>query len=254
MATWNIWGNGEPWRYMSERGEVRGAVPESQAVTAQPADGVWVRRRALLVAALQSVDVDLVALQEVERDPAERTAHSDELATALHWNVAGPTPGGLAVLTRHRIANSTTVPLKRQSDGYGADEAFHVVVSQPEGDLDVVVAHLTPRSGESRVEAAQAIVRYLDRLPERALAVMGDFNTVDIHTPELDVLRRFGLHDASFRAGPTMPSHDPTVRLDYILVGRGLTATEATRIGAEPDADGYYASDHLGVLVKAQLD
>lgn len=61
-----------------------------------------------------------------------------------------------------------------------------------------------------------------------------------------------GLHDASLIPGlpaaATMPSHDPFLRLDYIFLGGGLISTACTRIGSEPDADGFYPSDHLGLL------
>src|SRR2546423_14352909 len=124
VATWNIWGDGEPWRYMRERGQVRGAVPGSPAVTEQPAGGIWPRRRALIVSTLRAAEVDVVALQEVTGDSVDDRAHSDEVATALQWNSTTPTAGGLAILSRHHLMQSTTVPLPHRGAGYGADEAL----------------------------------------------------------------------------------------------------------------------------------
>lgn len=165
LATWNIWGSGEPWHYMRDRGEVRGAVPGSPAATEPPADGVWAHRRALILTALRSTQADIVALQEVDRDPVERHARSDELAAALQWNATGPTTGGLAVVSRYRFVSSTTVGLTTRGDGYGADEALQAVVSHPGGHLDILVVHLSPRSRESRAEATRVLAEYIDRLP-----------------------------------------------------------------------------------------
>lgn len=253
LATWNIWGDGQPWHYTRDRGEVRGAVPGSSAAIAPPTEGVWSHRRSLILAVLRSSQPDIVALQEADRD----LGRSDELASALRWNATAPTAGGLAVISRHRFGSSTTVRLTDRADGYGADEALHAVVAHPGGDLDILVVHLTPRSSRFRVEAARALAEYLDRLPTRPLAVLGDFNTVDAQMPELEVLQRAGLRDASLisgcTAGATMPSHDPIVRLDYIFLGRGLIATDSRRIGSEPDTDGFYPSDHLGLLADVHI-
>lgn len=251
VATWNIWGNGEPWRYMRERSQVRGAVPGSPAVTEQPVGGIWPRRKALIVSTLRAADVDVVALQEVIGDSVADQPHSDELAAALQWNSSAVTAGGLAVLSRHEVMQSTTVPLPHRGAGYGADEALHAVVALGEGCLDVIVLHSSPRSAESRVDAAQTIVAYIERMPVRPIVVMGDFNTVDETAPELDLLHGAGLQDtasACCAADATMPSHDPIIRLDYVFAGRGLSASASRRIGGEPDDRGYYASDHLGVM------
>ncbi len=48
--------------------------------------------------------------------------------------------------------------------------------------------------------------------------------------------------------GPTMPSEAPVIRTDYILVGDGLAVVRASRLGHRPNADGFYPSDHRGVV------
>jgi endonuclease/exonuclease/phosphatase family metal-dependent hydrolase len=51
-----------------------------------------------------------------------------------------------------------------------------------------------------------------------------------------------------------MPSHAPTARIDYILVGGGLRVLSAARLGDQSDGDGFYPSDHLGVVATLRAD
>lgn len=258
IATWNVWGEGEPWRYTVERGVVRGAVPGSIATTERTVGGSWVRRRPIILQALRAADAHLVGLQEIVRDPVDGTFQSDQLASALRCNVVGPTDSGLALLSRYPILSSAELPIHHLNDGYGAHDALHVVVSTPSGRLDVLVAHLTPRSPRTRVQQLTTITRYLRDLPKGPVVLVGDLNTVDTDKPELDVLHRDGLRDAwgtvGIGPGATMPGHEPISRLDYIWLGPGLNPQRAELIGTDPDHDGYYASDHLGVLVESQSD
>jgi endonuclease/exonuclease/phosphatase family metal-dependent hydrolase len=108
-----------------------------------------------------------------------------------------------------------------------------------------------------RVQQLTTIAQYLKELPERPVALVGDLNTVDTDKPELDILRRAGMYDTwgsvGGGSGATMPSHEPISRLDYIWLGPGLDPQDAELIGADPDHDGYYPSDHLGVLAVSQF-
>jgi endonuclease/exonuclease/phosphatase family metal-dependent hydrolase len=94
--------------------------------------------------------------------------------------------------------------------------------------------------------------------------VIGDFNAVPesptiarLTAPAPTATRRARLRDAWRAAnpddpGPTMPSEAPVIRIDYILVGAGLAVLHAGRLGDQPDDDGFYPSDHQGVI--ATLD
>ena len=72
-------------------------------------------------------------------------------------------------------------------------------------------------------------------------------------------LRGCSLQDCSTRrrasasVGPTAPNPDPVVRLDYVLVGSGVRVRSVTRLGERADADGFLASDHLGIAVELEL-
>ena len=51
-----------------------------------------------------------------------------------------------------------------------------------------------------------------------------------------------------------MPSHEPVARIDYIVVGPGIGVVNARRLGLEPDADGFFASDHLGLAATLAVE
>jgi endonuclease/exonuclease/phosphatase family metal-dependent hydrolase len=275
VTTHNLWGHGEPWRYMAERGIVRGAAPGSPAVTLQLPSGIWPRRARLVARALDAVRPDLVGLQEVCLDLAgEGVSHAEELARqlGLHWAFhpmtevdygGGLFASGLGVLSRHPIVRCADVPLPSAPDA--EQYALHAVIEAPIGQVDLIVVHLTPRSEEAQLAAVERLLAYLEGLPSEATSIMvGDFNAVP-ESPPMQALagtatsgHHLALRDAWSEAqatrtrgapepGPTMPSHAPTSRIDYILVGPGPSIVEAVRLGEQPDVEGFYASDHLGV-------
>jgi endonuclease/exonuclease/phosphatase family metal-dependent hydrolase len=57
----------------------------------------------------------------------------------------------------------------------------------------------------------------------------------------------------SSAAGATMPSHAPVSRIGYMLVSDGFAVMDASLIGAIPDGDGFYPSDHPGVAATLRL-
>lgn len=97
----------------------------------------------------------------------------------------------------------------------------------------------------------EALLTYLTTLPpSRTPVVAGDFNA----TPDAPAIVRMreSLRDAwavvhGGAGGATMPSHAPVARLDYLFVGAEPALIGATLLGDQPDANGFYPSDHLGV-------
>jgi endonuclease/exonuclease/phosphatase family metal-dependent hydrolase len=272
VATYNLWGWGEPWRYTAERGIARGAVPGSPAATLRPPEGVWPRRRRLLVRALRAARPDLIGLQEVQGAPdAGSASQAAQLAADLDCHHAfAPSPHGgdkgLAVLARRPIAAARAVALP--AAGPTADylqAALHARVEVAGVPLDLIVCHLTPRDEAARLAAVDDLLDYLDGLPAgRPVIVLGDFNAAPgsptigrLTAPATAATRRARLRDAWREANPgaaglTMPSQAPSARIDYILVGDGLAVLGASRLGDDPDPDGFYPSDHLGLA--ATLD
>jgi endonuclease/exonuclease/phosphatase family metal-dependent hydrolase len=248
VATYNLWGGGEPWRYTAERGIARGAVPSSPATTLRPSEGVWARRRRLIAGALGRARPDVVGLQEVTDAPPM----ADHIAADLGGQVAAA--GGLALLARHPILRSTYLPLPSPPEAEMRQGALLAEVGTPSGPIEVVSLHVTPRSEPARLAALQELLR---RLGGRRPLVVGDFNA----PPEGATLRLMadaGWRDAWAGAhpadpGPTMPGHAPVVRIDYVLLPAGVDVLAATRLGEEPDADGFYPSDHLGLAATVRL-
>jgi endonuclease/exonuclease/phosphatase family metal-dependent hydrolase len=168
---------------------------------------------------------------------------------------------GLGILSPHPIERHSYLPLPPEPDArIGRQTAFHATVAAPVGRIELVTVHLTPRSEEARLAAVEFLLAFLADFPTDATIVMvGDFNT----EPESRSIRmltgagegdgpRSGLRDAWVLANPadpgaTMPSHAPVSRIDYIFVGPGLGVVDARRIGNQPDPDGFFPSDHLGV-------
>jgi endonuclease/exonuclease/phosphatase family metal-dependent hydrolase len=265
VATFNIWGLNEPWRYMAERGIVRGAVPGSPAVTKRSRTAVWPRRRRLLVQALEEADPDVIGLQEVRSGPAvDDTSQAAQIAHDLAYTqVFLPTAEegdeGLGMLSRHQIVDTYVIQLPWQ-------DALHAVIACPQGVMDLIVCHLTPRSEEAQIMAAGVIQDYLEGLPQgRTVVVVGDLNAEpDSQTVQLlTAPHASSAHPRPLRnawrvanpsvAGPTMPSEAPTSQIDYILVGDGAEVLHAERLGMQPDRDGFYPSDHLGVVATLRV-
>lgn len=268
IATYNLWGFGEPWRYTVERGIARGAVPASRATKERPPEGVWVRRRQLLAAVLAEAAVDVVALQEVCFDPSDGRTQAEQLAAGLGFRHAFlpfievdyggvVSAEGLAVISRYPLQSLVPIPLP-EPDGL-QQHAAHTVIAAPTGPLDLTVLHLTPRSETAQLAAIAQLQTFLDALPvQRPRVVAGDFNCV----PESAAIRAFSggqvpLRDAwrearSHDPGLTMPAEAPVSRIDYLFLSPDFTAAEATILGDAPDPNGFYPSDHRGVAVRVQ--
>ncbi|WP_246322990.1 endonuclease/exonuclease/phosphatase family protein [Microlunatus parietis] len=230
----------------------------------RPPTGVWSRRLPLIVDTLRRAEFDLVGLQEISDESRGEDPVVETLADALGVNLARTPDGQLALLTPHRIRSSTVVPLTvgvardEAVAGYGSASILHAVIAAPGGDTNFLVAHWTPRSASARIDAAQALIAYLSGLPYERLVVVGDLNTVAPEKPELALLGQgerqlvdawAAVHPG--HPGPTMPSHDPAVRLDYVFLSPDLRPVSTRRIGDRPDQDGFYPSDHLGVVATA---
>jgi endonuclease/exonuclease/phosphatase family metal-dependent hydrolase len=265
VATYNLWGFGEPWRYTVERGIARGAVPGSRAATERPPEGVWARRRRLLAEVLSRAAMDLVALQEVCVDPSDGRSQAEQLAGDLGSGHAflpltdidyggAVYRSGLAVLSRFPVQKFAQIPLPGP-EGL-QQHAAHAVVTAPAGPFDLLVIHLTPRSDTAQLAAIEQLRTYLDCLTsERPRVVAGDFNCTPGSAPIQALsgasppLRDGWAEVRPDDAGFTMPAEGPVVRIDYLFLSRHLEATAASVLGGVPDANGFYPSDHRGVAV-----
>jgi endonuclease/exonuclease/phosphatase family metal-dependent hydrolase len=196
-----------------------------------------------LVAACRRLDVDLLALQEVDRwmrrtrraDLAgrvgRRTGMARAFAPALRQGWVGRY--GNAVLARGAIGDVEAVALPSTTEARGA-----VVVSAWVGERPISVAatHLSVKL-EERDDQLDAVLAVLARRPLPHL-LLGDLNG-----PTEDVgerCARAGLRLAT--AGPTFPAKSPTKQIDHIAYA-GLEL-----VGAEVVDTGM--SDHCAVVAE----
>jgi endonuclease/exonuclease/phosphatase family metal-dependent hydrolase len=213
-----------------------------------------------VAALIDSLDVDVVFLQEVDRGTA-RSGGVDQAAviagsTGLHavFGRAMDFDGGeygIAILTRWPVRTWRVVPLDAAPPaGVGPSHepriVLHAVVAAPAGDLHLLNTHLhhgaAPAARHAQVLELLAYVAEAFPRPTR-LVLGGDLNTRP-DSPEVralalvfrDAWRTCGAGD-----GPTFRSDAPTRRIDYVM----LAGFECSRAWV-PDT---LLSDHRPVIV-----
>lgn len=171
--------------------------------------GPWAERMGLVRDQLQSLELDLLGLQEVLELEAGATAmnQADELRPdgwyraygpahdlAVSWATGGQLHFGNALLSRHPIVHEAThiLPGAEQSDQRRC--LLHARVDTPACPIDVFVTHLNWKLDEGWIREAQvkAITALIDehapsdgRFPP---ILMGDFNA----EPQSDEIRYLG--------------------------------------------------------------
>jgi endonuclease/exonuclease/phosphatase family metal-dependent hydrolase len=272
VLTLNIWGYNSPYDYTLHRQATRGAIPGSRAAETQAAS--WPIRRGLIVDLLGMEQPDVAALQEVAVDPAVEGGRSsaEQIADRLGWNALvascvegeGESHNAVALLSPHSIRERTRILLP---DGRGRDSYLCLAadVEGPQGEIVALSAHFALAVDSDRthhVESARRILAFCRELrPGLPVVLMGDLNAQPFEEPIQLLLgegksfdTRATFRDAAAltngRALPTMPSHAPAARLDYILI-RNLDAIVCRTAGA-PNAEGYYPSDHLALIAELQ--
>lgn len=233
------------------------------------------RRLPILAKEIAKQDPDLVGMQEVMIvwRQAERLVDliveaggpRYELSQHHKPGVYGFLTGeGIAVLSRWPIVESKSVDL-------GAVRTAQLArVALPSGaHIAMFNTHLengqTPEKEAIRKDEAERLVRFVGESAGcDASFLTGDFNSVPSGAAMQLVLANgfvdsaAAVHDAS--AGPTFPvaladgafEQHATMRIDFVLTrgtsGREARPVESSVVFREPDAKGFYGSDHFGVL------
>jgi endonuclease/exonuclease/phosphatase family metal-dependent hydrolase len=247
------------------------------------------RRLQVLLAGLETIQPDVLALQEVRDVPgtlanqaetiAARLGYQHAFAAATEW---GGGMEGVAILSRGPILGSESAELP------GAKPTERRVVllcrcETPAGPVHVYTTHLNYRltDGLVRETQVQALDEFAAAHPsDLPQLLMGDFNASPAHD-EIRFLRgqttvggrRTYWQDAYARLHPDELGYtwakrnpytaklawlEPDRRVDYVFVspmrgnGRG-TVRDCRIVLDEPAEDGVWASDHFGLVAEVRL-
>ena len=207
---------------------------------------------------IASVDPDLVALQEVDRN-VQRTGQVDQPAALARLTKMNVIFGdnislqggqyGNAILSRFPILDHQNHALPNFDDGEqrGFLEA-EVQLPGSHPPLLFIATHLDHRRDDKeRVASARAINERIEGRLGTVALLAGDLNDV----PGSRTLVEFGKHwsRANKVISPTTPVDEPTRQIDYIL----LRPADRWRVTETRVLDEAAASDHRAILAVVQL-
>lgn len=204
---------------------------------------------------IRSLDVDLVALQEVDRTTG-RSGWRDqalELASLLKmYHVYGAAMPydrgeyGEAILSRWPIHRAETIQLPKIEGSEPRALLIAEVDNPVTGPLRFAATHLAHDSELDRLEQARLIVQHL-RESDRPTILAGDLNAQP-DAPPMQLLFEHFIDSHQQDPRDTYPALEPSRRIDYILFSPndGWHVLDASVIA------GNIASDHC--LVVTELD
>lgn len=207
---------------------------------------------------IQSVNPDIVALQEVDRntnrtdkvDQPKELARLTNLRVVFGDNIAfGGGEYGNAVLTRLPVVSHRNHRLPNYDDGEQRG-VLHVTLQHPqsEGRISLFATHLDHRrDDQERVASARAINRLAMQKPDQPALLAGDLNDV----PDSRALREFKRVWTwpQEKPLPTIPVAKPTRQIDYVMV-RPSSRWKVVEVKVLPEA---VASDHRALLAVLEL-
>ncbi len=247
--------------------------------------GPWAQRLPLIRAGLAALDCDVIGLQEVMGFtglPSQAHEIADGTGWNVHyapaWNIGGGLTMGNAILSRHPLLETESLPLPSPPDVDTRTVAF-ARVDCAHGPMPVFVTHLTWQLhlGAARREQVRVLVDHvaakapIDGPPP---VLLGDFNA-DPDSDEMRFLRGLTTIDERTvyfadcwsttespqpgwtydRANPyALRAREPSRRIDYAYVrgpGRHLCGEPlSARLCLTEAVDGIYPSDHWGVVAE----
>ncbi|MBO0662909.1 endonuclease/exonuclease/phosphatase family protein [Jiella sp. MQZ9-1] len=208
----------------------------------------WRRRPLEILAVLNEIDADVVALQEVDRRFGTRTSSIPPRAIRDHTRytvvAVDARPGGIgwhgnAILVRETIAADSvtclTLPALEPRGAVIAD------LRLGQARFRVAAMHLG-LLGLWRKRQARAVLAALDRLqPALPTILMGDLNEWN---PDGRCFKLFGRAHAVLTPGRSYPSRMPLGALDRIILSRDV---ELVDTAVHLSSRARRASDHLPV-------
>jgi len=210
---------------------------------------------------IKRAEPDLVALQEVDAKTGrskgvDQAARLGEL-TGMHHSFAEAMAfdgGGYgeAVLSKRPLRPTTTETIALTA-APGQEPRSVAVAEWAPADGPAIVfggTHLCHQSAETRLSQVHQINEAIVTHPDKPTILAGDFNFTPDTAPYQAMLDA-GWVDAAAAYGdpqPTIPSHDPKRRIDYVFV----RPANAWRVIDVQVLDEPIASDHAPLLVELE--
>jgi endonuclease/exonuclease/phosphatase family metal-dependent hydrolase len=237
-------------------------------------------RMSLIAREIQELDVDIVALQEVPSTRGfEDGAHFLALETGMNYlylraNGNRPLIGfeeGIAILSKYDLVEPSFTELGPRAGFFEHRVALGVTSRTPQGDLDIVVTHLTNGDPELNFGQTNSLEEFVRSRRKRPVIVAGDFNASEdsaqiAHLSSLwtDVYRAYQAEDPgltccvnNLKAPPGEPLEE---RIDYVFLSQGTEGDIRIRhvdlVANEPRSvkNGWqWLSDHIGLVVTVEF-
>ncbi len=241
-------------------------------------DSDWPTRQKMILDELERLQPDMIGFQEIVQTPAPGVGADNRakiIADSLYhrtgifydfifgythfsWNQYDE---GIAILSRHIILNSGELSLP---PGLFNRKVIWCRLLTPAGIVNFFDTHLSHGEQEPvRIAQVQRIKAYIDSVRTDSIAIAnilcGDFNS----TPDRPPIIQLTVPDSNGtvyldtwaeanpgQPGYTIPSDNPTSRIDYIFLKDGESGEifNSERVMTQPNANNIYPSDHLGVL------
>ena len=238
--------------------------------------GDWPARQAMILEELAEIQPDIVGFQEVLETPgtngidnsAKIIAERLSKLTGIHYNmIFTPThlawamyDEGIAIMTRHTILDEDFRVLP---SSLFARKALWAKILTPQGIVHFVTTHLhhvqqDEATRVSQVNLVKSFIAEKDTTNHAISVLCGDFNatpgaaSIQLLVQQDSTGIRYG--DTWAMANPgspgfTIPAEAPNSRIDYIFVKEKQPLQNLTvkLVFNQRGAQGFYASDHIGV-------
>lgn len=225
----------------------------------------WPARRVRIVDALQRLQPDAIALQEVLQTP-ELPNQAQWLAAQLHYHCHFISPDPPSRGTRRGNALLTRLPVLEEAEtllhpfeAYSVAGLVRVELRGRPLNLYFTRLHADPAGSANRREQADDLMAWIDATDDGVPSLLAGGFYASAAAPELAPLSaQFADSDASLRGGDREGARsalDPRLlaaprRADHVFFQRGdFRALRSTLLFRRGQDGGSWASDHRGLLV-----
>ena len=205
---------------------------------------------------IREASPDLVGLNEVRGrgEHPDYTAQAETLAAYLGYHayfgrsiyVGGNNPYGNAVLSKFPLRETKVYHIPDPVNGTDAGRFEHRSITRAAAEVEdgSLFALYTTHFGLSEAEQEHAVSTLCTLLADEPLpfVLMGDFN-VQPDNPVLRPLDWLTCADELLGGAKSFPSHDPSVKIDYLYASPKVRFTKAEILPA-------VASDHCPILAE----